>query len=166
MLLAGLAAVVALSFIAVLASKRVGPVILPEEVRHQLTFQPAVPKGRLVSSDAETYVFKPSSVHFDAKQGVLSYVVDTNSKPITVTQQAYPEILIFDKLVGPMAQYDEIQTKLGKVALTRPPAAGKQVAVMSTYNGSSGILLFAKSDNDLSKQQWQDFFTTLRVSNE
>ncbi len=127
--------------------------MLPADIRQQLNFVTYLPKtGNLVKLDKST-------IKYDKQSAVLSMVATYQNNQVTITEQAYPDVLIYDRLIGTLKQYDEVQTKTGKVALTRPDAAGgSQVAVVSADNKT---LVFVKTSKDLTKDEWLQFFNTL-----
>lgn len=134
--------------------------VVPQAISDKLNFRVILP----VSSQQDSTIDKTSFKYDDSKK-VLSFIGHSDGTKISISEQTYPEILIYDKLVGTLNQYAEIQTKIGRVALTRPKSLnGAQTAVLSTYNGTSGVLLFAKPDKDLTNDQWTQFFNNLTVS--
>ena len=96
------------------------------------------------------------SVKYEKESAVLSIVLTFKNNPITLTEQAYPDALIYEKLIGPLKQYDEVQTKIGKAALTRPDATGG--SQLGVINANNQTLMFAKTTKDLSGAEWQQFF--------
>ena len=123
---------------------------LPKYIEAQLNFIAMLPKNN------DVVILEKQSFKYDKESSVLSVVVIYKNSPITITEQAYPDTLIYEKLIGPLKLYDEVQTKSGKAALTRPDAArGSQVGVI---NANNQILMFAKTTKDLSNVEWQQFF--------
>lgn len=154
----------AFSFVAILALACIGFLYLwnrnykpqgpPEHILSQMDFEPV-----LIKQNSEKYIIDKNSFKFDPADKVLSYVIQNQQNKITITEQAYPEVIVFDKLVGSMGLYDEVQTKVGKASLTRPPnLKGKQVAVLNYQNS---VLIFAQSESDLEKQKWRIIFEAL-----
>ncbi|HEX7259984.1 MAG TPA: hypothetical protein VF272_03565 [Candidatus Saccharimonadia bacterium] len=140
---------------------------VPKPIKSQLNFDPILPSQKSFEIGSITYTLDASSFRYDKEAGILTYLLLVNQRKLTITQQAYPEILVYDKLVGAMHQYGEVPVKLGRVALTRPEnLKGKQTAVLSTFNGSSGVLIFISPETDLAKDQWRQLFNNLRVHNE
>jgi hypothetical protein len=141
-------------------------IAVPPEIFKQLEFRPLIPNVQK-NSDETNISVDAKTFEYNAHDKVLTFTVKAGNTSITMAEQAYPEILIFDKLVGTMRQYDEINTQVGKVSLTRPDSLrGGQTAVLSTYNGSSGVLLFARPEHDLNKENWQLLFNSLRQQDE
>jgi hypothetical protein len=141
-------------------------VAVPPEIFKQLEFRPLIPNVQK-NSNEKNISLDLNTFEYDAQHKVLTFTARIENIPVTIDEQAYPEILIFDKLIGTMRQYDEINTQVGKVSLTRPDKLhGGQAAVLSTYNGSSGVLLFARPEHDLNKEDWQLLFNSLRQQDE
>ena len=126
--------------------------LLPVNVISEANFNPLAPSGK------NAFTVDSSSAKYDAANKLLSFNVHAFSTQVTFTEQAYPDILIYDKLVGTLNEYQEIQAKPGVVTLTRPKQLnGSQTAVMHT----DSILLFAKPARDLSAAQWTELFNSL-----
>lgn len=133
---------------------------VPKSIDNKLAFQALLPAKSQTSSTFDKSTFK-----YDETNKVLTFIAYHQGVKITIAEQSYPEVLIYDKLVGTMNEYSEVQTKPGKVALTKPKTLhGAQTAVLSTYNGTSGVLLFAKPEKNLANDQWTQFFNILEVS--
>jgi hypothetical protein len=132
-------------------------IAIPAKINSQINFPVLIPSKQSPMLNTDETSFK-----FDKSQGVLSFIVSKSGKKITITEQTYPEALIFDKLVGTLNQYSEIQTKIGKVELTRPKNAGNsQVAVANSH---SQTLIFARASGDLRNDQWQELFNNLEIT--
>ena len=129
--------------------------ILPVTIEKQINFVAILPTSK------DIVKVNKNSIKYEKKSNILSVLVTYKGQTITITEQAYPDILVYEKLVGTLKQYDEIQTKIGKVALTRPDAAGgSQVGVVNVNNQT---LVFAKATKDLTKDEWKQFFNELSV---
>ena len=130
--------------------------VIPPDVQKQLNF------NMLLPATNTTAKLDKSSIKYDKESGVLSFLVNYQNSVITVTEQAYPDVLIYDRLVGTLKQYDEVQTKSGKLALTRPDAAGgSQVGVLNVNNQT---LVFIKPTIDLKNGEWQQLINTFETS--
>jgi hypothetical protein len=89
---------------------------------------------------------------------VLNFIVSIGQKKVTISEQSYPDALIYDKLTSTFANQSEINTSFGKVTVGRPKDAPEsQAAVVKTGD----TLIFAKPDQDLSNQEWQLVFNAL-----
>ncbi len=129
-------------------------IVVPDYIQNQLNFMPVLPKA-----NTENFNVNQDSFKYDPENKILSYTANGQSTAMTITEQAYPEVIIFDKFVGALGLYDEIETKVGTVSLTKPPTANsKQVAVLS-YNNK--VLVFIQAQNDLTKEQWKRVFDSL-----
>lgn len=149
--------IILISPIALIITFKKNPTVkIPDQVKQQVNFPVSVLKPQKTELHTDESSFK-----FDKSQGILSFIVKDSNANITFAEQAYPEVLIFDKLVGTLNQYDEIQTKVGKVALTKPKSAGgNQVAALNMNNQT---LIFARTTKDLANNQWQDLFNNLDI---
>jgi hypothetical protein len=131
---------------------------IPSQIRKQAAFTIFTPD----SSEVEV---QHESVKYDTNLKLLSYTVRLLDTHITMSEQATPDSFndvpqAYEKVVAGMNTYERFDTILGTVYLTRPQQlAGKQAAVLNT----KGTLLFAKPDNDLSADQWRQFFGVLAV---
>jgi len=133
--------------------------LIPQVINNKLNFQVILPVTSRKGSTIDKTSFK-----YDDTNKVLSFIAHEDTVNISVSEQSYPEILIYDNLVGTLNEYAEIQTKIGKVTLTHPIRLnGGQTAVLSTHNSASDILLFAKPDEALTSDQWLQFFNSMIV---
>lgn len=136
---------------------------VPKEISSQADFPILYPKNKVAG-----YAVPKESIKFHLEKGdkgfqfgVVNFIVKRNDTEVTIAEQAYPEILVFDKFVGALQQYDEAGTSLGKVYLTHPKELkGGQTAVLNSNNST---LLFAKPNRDLTKEEWQEIFNSLEV---
>ena len=128
-------------------------------VRKQLTstFMAPVGGGAVVDRESANYLK-------DSK--VLIYNVKYAGTRIILSEQSTPDQFVdipqvYAKLTDSMGNYKTFDVSLGTVHLTKLKDGDKQVAVLN----SSGTLLFAKPDRDLSDDEWRVFFVHLRVMN-
>lgn len=129
---------------------------LPTTIKQKLAMPALTPV-----SQADNYTLNQDSIKYDDKEKLLSYTLASSDNSITVTEQPYPDVLIYDKLTGAIGQYSQVDTTAGKVTLGRPKdGGGAQVAVLN-YNNQT--LIFAKPQKDLSDDQWRLVFNTLEV---
>ncbi len=129
-------------------------ITLPANIQSQVDFTPLVPQKSSNNFTVDTNSFK-----YDFNNKLLTFTGITFNSPVTVTEQAYPETIVFDKFVNALGVYDEVDASVGKVSLTKPPAAnGNQVAVFS-YNNK--VLVFVQAQHDLTKEQWQQLLNVL-----
>lgn len=131
--------------------------ILSSDVKKRLDFNVIVPAQ---DSSFSGYSLNKNSfkVVKDNEENIFSYELFKGSEKITITQQIYPDILIYDKLTNSIKPYAEVNTINGTVTLGRPEGAkGRQVAVARPKN----LLIFAYSSRDLSNGEWRSVFNSL-----
>jgi len=116
------------------------------------------------SSDNSWNLEKSSTV-YDKATGVLTlHFTNTNNK-ITASEQVTPDAFTdipnyYSILLSKLHEYAELQTSIGKVALTHPEELkGGQTAVINT----SGTLMFYHPDKELTQDQWKQFFNSMIV---
>lgn len=130
---------------------------IPPSIAKQLNF-PVV----FLKNPKDSYKVDETTIKYagqpDGSQ-VFSFVVYSPTSRITISEQAYPEALIYDKLTNSLNPYSEIGTLYGNVTLGRPKDnGGKQLAAVK-YTDST--LIFAKPDSDLSDNAWRILFNDL-----
>jgi hypothetical protein len=114
---------------------------------------------------AAGFTLRKSSVNVShPEQGTtlikLSLVGKDNT--VTLTEQAYPSIIIPDQFFAGINEYDTLSSNLGSIVLARPGNAntGHQVAVATPNNAT---MIFANPQKELSNNQWMQFFDALKV---
>jgi hypothetical protein len=133
------------------------PPISPH-LQKQLTFTLFVPRSG-------QYYVNHDSAKYDSSLKLLSYVVPVQHNSVIVSEQPAPESFsdvpqAFRKVLDGMNDYSDFDTSVGTVHLTRPSSLhGRQAAVLD----AQGTLLFAKPSEDLSKDQWRQFFNAFGV---
>lgn len=128
--------------------------ILPASVKQQLAMPALVPTEQFKS-----YVLNQDSIKYDNSQKLLSYTLTSSDNSVVITEQPYPDILIYDKLKNGIGEYKDIDTQAGKVTLGRPKdGGGAQVGVLNYHDQT---LIFAKPQKDLSDDDWLQLFNTL-----
>jgi len=125
---------------------------IPNSIKSQLHFAVFVP---MTDNNGISLVKK--SVTYITSNEILKYDLVINNVKVTITEQQYPGILIYDHLVGAMNQYAELNSPNGTVALTQP--SKNQIGVLTT--GST--LIFANAINNLTNEQWQTIFNAFKV---
>lgn len=133
-----------------------GPI--PKDIQNKINFSIYLPE------EGKDVITK-DSIAFNTEEGVLTYGIMYIGEKILISQQAEPEAFsdgpVYQHLLNKMKQYDEVKTNIGNVTLTKPEELkGGQTAVAN----SNGSLLFARPSKDLTREQWQQFFNTLRIS--
>lgn len=114
---------------------------------------------------AAGFTLRQSSInvsHPDDSTTLIKFSLVGKSNTVTLTEQAYPNIIIPDQFFAGMNQYDTLSSNLGSINLTRPGNAtnGHQVAVATPNNAT---MIFANPKNALSNSQWTQFFNALKV---
>lgn len=133
---------------------------IPDDITRKINFKPfVVAQNSTVSQDNKT-------IKYDSSQNGISFVVnDSRFGKFTVSQQSSPIEFIdipdyFIKLVDKLNRYSAFENKLGTVYLTRPnDQKFGQTAVMN----ASGVLMFIRSEKDLSNDQWNQFFSNFKI---
>jgi hypothetical protein len=130
---------------------------IPSTIKNQLNFPVLFLKnpsnGNVLEKNSIKYSLQPDG------SMIFSYIVDQPDNSITISEQAYPEILIYDKLANSINPYSEVGTLYGKATLGRPKDhGGHQVAVLK-YTDST--LIFAQSRNDISDPDWRQLINSL-----
>jgi hypothetical protein len=131
---------------------------LPDHVRKAITFNAIILPQKTITENG----FRVDATSFktfnDGSDVIFTYQLIKPGNRITFTEQEYPEVLIYDKLVNGTRPYSEISTSIGKVSLGRPAGSkGKQVAV----SNPNGLLLFAYPEKDLADNDWREIFNSL-----
>lgn len=130
--------------------------ILPQNIQRQLDFKPFV-----VSSNSTVLHVNKSSYKYDASQQVLSFTVSSGDYGLlTVSEQTTPQTFIdisdyYTKLLDTLNRYSVFDDSLGAVYLIQPKDQKTgQTAVLN----ASGVLMFVRSNKDLSDDQWRQVF--------
>jgi hypothetical protein len=132
---------------------------IPDNISRQYDFTPLIVKETQPSQvAAESKTFK-----YDKQDKVLSFVIDVQNKQVTVTEQAYPDALIFDKVISSFNVYNSFDSKTGKVYLGHPSPSAAPGASQAAVTRTDSLLIFAKPDQSLTDEQWQQLFGSLSV---
>ncbi|HSX36522.1 MAG TPA: hypothetical protein VLG13_00135 [Patescibacteria group bacterium] len=125
---------------------------LPVSIKSQLSFRAYVPTG--------DFTIVPSTTKYDSRQALLSLQINKLGKLFTVlTEQPYPDTLIYDKLIGTMLAERQVGNSLGEATVTHPKSApGKEVVVVQ----ADKTLLFASSDVRLKDADWRALLNSLQ----
>jgi len=139
------------------AAQQTGVVAIPAQTSSQVEFGTYLPK----SVQTKDYILDQTSYVYDGTNKILTYKLHSDDNSLTVTQQSYPDALIFDKLVGAMGPYSDIDTRYGQATLTRPPSIKNgQTAVIKIQ----ATLLFIKSEQDISDATWRTVINALQLN--
>jgi hypothetical protein len=143
--------------IILLISESKNPYPIDQKIIKKANFVIAVP--------TDNKVVKKESVVFNQEAGALSYKANYKGTIFNVSEQPTPDIFtengnVYGYKLDQMRQFQELQTSLGKVTLTKPEELKGKVVAVSNVNGN---LMFITADKDLSKSQWQDFYNNLQL---
>ena len=133
--------------------------LLAKSITSKVDYVLLVPKSTLVKLDNK-------SVGYNSDLKLVDYQVSYSGSQLIVSQQQAPSMFsdvpeTYNKTLASMNQYSQFDSLQGMVYLTKPQQlAGKQAAVLL----SKGTLMFVKSSNSLSDDQWRLFFNTLIVN--
>lgn len=137
---------------------------------HQAYQVPANIKSRLgfpalfLENSARQYSVNTKSIKYaqiNTDTSIFSFIIQTPNNSISITEQAYPEVLIYDKLTNSIQPYSEVGSAYGQVTLGRPKDGGGKQAAVLKYGDAT--LIFAKPVHDLSDADWQYLFNSLDV---
>ena len=134
---------------------------IPKDISSQLKFSPF-----LASGDAKV-LGAVSDVSYSASSEVLAYNLNYDGVKMVVSQQPTPESFtdvpqVYDELLKKLNSQESFEVSIGKVSITLPTELkGGQTAVMN----SKGVLMFVKPDKNLTRDQWRDFFSKLKLQN-
>jgi flagellar basal body-associated protein FliL len=133
---------------------------IPPSVKSQLSFRPAYPS----SSTSNSTNFK-----YQADQKALIYNYNFNGTNIVFTEQSAPSTVgsgsqVYYQALG-LHPYAQFVSKLGPVALVKFYNPGTLTpAGESGIMATSGTLVIAHADKDLTNEQWQALFNSLKIA--
>jgi hypothetical protein len=118
------------------------------------------------AKSASGLVFRQSSINVSNPEDgttLIKFNFVGKNNTITLTEQAYPQIIIPDQFFAGINEYNNVSSSLGNIVLARPGNAqtGHQIAVAIPNNAT---MIFANPEHQLSAGQWQQFFNALSVS--
>lgn len=131
---------------------------IPEAVKSQISSTIIIPSDNSVEIDRKSYKINDS-------ESLLTYTARFDDQNLIISQQPTPEGFIdipkaYDSLVSQMGEYGKFESANGTVYLTSPKNQKNiQIAVLNT----KGTLMFVKSEQGMSRDRWQKFFSTLEV---
>jgi hypothetical protein len=130
---------------------------IPGNIKSQLDF-PVL----FLKKPTDEYTLNATSIKYATQPDgskVFSYIVLSSNNQITFSEQAYPEVLIYDKFTNSLNPYSEVGALYGKVTLGKPKdSGGRQVAA---FKYTDSTLIFAQPKNNLSDSQWQKLINSL-----
>ncbi len=132
--------------------------IIPRPIAKQLNFAIYWPTQNTDVSASR------SSIKYDSKDSIFSYVTNINSTPATITEQPTPDEFnnipdYYSTLITHLNNYDTFSALPGTVYLTKPKGVSGETAVMN----SGGTLLFVHASSNLPANQWRAFFNDLSI---
>jgi hypothetical protein len=130
--------------------------VVPKEILKQLNYSVFYPQQSQLSQ------IQLNSFKYDKSIKVLFFTVIFDGRHITFAEQSSPDSFAADpnfypSLVKSLGGYASFDTLYGRADLTRP----KQIASETGVMNAKGTLLFAKSDGDLSEDNWKLLFNSL-----
>jgi hypothetical protein len=154
--LAALAAVTLLVVIAVMTFAERTPI--SASIRKQVNFTLLYPKS------SAAIKLDQKSIKYDPSVKQLSFIVTLSGRTITFSEQTAPDQFAdvaeyYPKFIAQLQGYATFTNAIGKVDLTRPKDVKNQVAVIN----AKGTLLFARSNGDLTEDDWKRLFNSLIV---
>lgn len=135
---------------------------IPQDIRKSATFDLYYP-----SANHDSWQLKKGSVTYNAQSRNVIMTLENNDKSnsIIFSQQATPDTFsdmpnYYQKLLDTLHQYEEFDSGIGKVTLTRPDELkGGQSAVVNTKS----TLIFAHPTKDLTNVEWANLFNKLEI---
>jgi len=130
---------------------------IPSDVRSKISFpvlflQEPTPDLSLDKSSIKYSQTTDSTYTF-------SFAIFDKGNRVVITEQAYPDVLIYDKLVNGIKLYSETGSIYGKISLGRPGGESSQLGVMQY---AQSTLIFAQPENKpLTDSDWTKLFNSL-----
>lgn len=151
--------VVALSTSLVVSNLNKDKYHISRSVSKQLDFPVLFLRNPTPTINLDEQSVKVSKEGGDTK--VFSFVVKESDGNVTITEQTFPEVLIYDKLTNSINPYSDIGTSYGKVTMGRPKnGGGKQVGVLK-YQDST--LIFIQPTKSLTDDQVKTLINNLEL---
>jgi len=135
---------------------------IPLDIRKSATFDLYYP-----SANIDGWQIKKGSATYNAQSRNVIMTLENadKSNSIVLSQQATPDAFTdipnyYQKLLDTLHQYNEFDSGIGKVTLTRPDELkGGQSAVANTKT----TLIFAHPAKDLTNAEWANLFNKLEI---
>ena len=97
---------------------------------------------------------------FDKKGRVITYHTGTDNLTYVVTEQPYPDTLIYDKLIASLNPTESLNVMQGTINFVKP----KDVQGGQTVVGHLGdLLMFVHTESSPSPSQWQALFAMMKL---
>lgn len=133
---------------------------IPGDIQNKLEFKP------YLTDTKKGLTVDKSSYKYDQGKKTLSYIIHSYEYGnLIVSEQPTPQQFIdipdvYNKVIDGLNRYSVFQNQLGTVYLTRPSdQKSGQTAVLN----SSGVLMFVRSDKNLSDDQWRSIFNQINL---
>ena len=132
------------------------PSVIPSAIRRQANFAIFYP-----NPSKQIYIL-PSSFKYDTSLSQVAFAARFANRSITFAEQSSPDSFaatptFYANFITKLGGYATFSSIDGTVSLTEPAQVNAQTAVMNT----KGTLLFAKSSNDMSENNWRLLFNSL-----
>ena len=133
--------------------------------RHRAVPATTVPVAAQATHGADFPALYPKSLpvtngQFDKKGRVINYHTGTENLTYIVTEQPYPDTLIYDKLLTSLNPGDSLTIKQGTINFVKP----KDVQSGETVVGHLGdLLMFVHTESSPSTSQWQALFAMMEL---
>ncbi|MFZ1812101.1 MAG: hypothetical protein WAU02_01080 [Candidatus Saccharimonadales bacterium] len=132
---------------------------VPEAIHQQLTFTTVAPKNTTVQVETP-------SIKYDTTQKILTFTATYQKRTLVITEQPLPQEFIdvppaFDKFATDAGQYDQFDSAIGSVRLTKlPKQPDQQAAIIKT---NVGVMMFIKPSTSLTPDEWRQLVTQLDI---
>ncbi len=134
--------------------------IIPQTLQQHIAFQIYAPNTK-----QSPWTVPKNSVTYNDQTGILTIVANSASNSMSMSEQQSPQIFTnipqyYPTLLNKLNEYNQVQSNLGTVALTKPTELhGEQTAVLN----SNGTLVFVRPKHNISEPDWTNFFNNLIV---
>ena len=134
-------------------------------LQHRFTSPKPVPVATQLTHGADFPALYPKSSpvtngQFDKKSQVINYHTSSDNLTYIVTEQPYPDTLIYEKVLTSLNPGDSLTVKQGTVNFVKP----KDVQSGETIVGHLGdLLLFVHTESSPSTSQWQALFAMMEL---
>jgi len=132
------------------------PPVIPSDIQKQVNFVIFYPQPSTQT------VIQKNTFKYDPKLKQASFIADYGGRQITFAEQSSPDSFADDpnfypKFIASLNGYATFDSVDGRVDLTRPKEVKSQTAVMN----AKGTLMFAKSNGDISEDNWKLLFNSM-----
>jgi hypothetical protein len=140
--------------------RSLGPSPVPNSIKQQVNFKVIYPKNTPIDSSSWKYTDVSHSLAFNAKIDNISVIFTEQKTPLAYQDDR----AAYDRFIGSLRPFANFNTPLGTVSLAHFVTSGDyspigQTAILNTHD----TLLLAHPDKDLTDDQWQRLFKTIKV---